>query len=561
MQINKKIMDNPVEVDRRGRRKSVARTVTYGLSTMVVVLILLSVLSFVGFLSLNESLHALSDKSIPRLIQGSQFTTLSQQLVYETERLAKVESGPERRIAYKDTKEKLEQFEKNLRLGGSSTVGKLQQDLIVLKSTLVELNQLVAERIKVSEQMERKVDALFQYEEKLMKFDREYREDLSGRVPGLHFFSWVAQALKIINHTSNLNAFNTLYKVKIAEKTIRKDYFQLEKISEDFPEELRAQAGLLEAKLGYILIGKRGLLPLMGEYIKVSRRSAGRGNFTRSLVLEFESANTTLFNNVIAKMSEKTVSLADAVKTMIWLFFFLILSASFAVIWVIIYFRRNLTIRLLALNDAINGKLSGKEIEIDVQGNDEISEMAQSFSFYAEEMVKRERELTTLATQDPLTGVDNRRNFLQKGEKELLRAERYGYPVAFLMIDIDHFKTINDTLGHYAGDVVLENVANICTNTLRDVDIFGRMGGEEFAVVLPETDLERGLITAERLRAAVENALWSIDGQMVSCTISLGIAQAGEAANLNLGDLMKKADIALYLAKEGGRNKCVCSPE
>lgn len=541
----------------RRPKRSVARTVTYGLAIMVVVLVSLSVLGIVSFIMFKGAMDNLSSKSLPRMIQGAQFTSLSQQLVYETERLARVESCSERRIAYKGILKKLEKFEENLHTNRSYDQGTLQQDLIVLKNTLVELNDLAVKKIQVSQKMERAVTALFSFEKELMVFDIKVRQHLHDELSVQQFFLWVSQAMKIINHTCNFSDFNTLYKVRVAEKKVRREYFKLEIISEQFSEELQGNTGLMEAKLGAILLSDRGLLPLMDDHIKIMRSSAGRGNFTRSLVLEFESANTALFNTVISQISRQTVSLSNGVDTMIWIFFILILSAALIVVWVIYYFRKNLTARLLALNDAINNKLSGKDSEIDIRGEDEISEMARSFSYYAAEVYKREEELIKLATNDSLTGVSNRRCFLEKGERERARAERYGDPIAFLMMDLDYFKSINDTLGHHTGDVVLEKVANICRQELRDVDLFGRMGGEEFAALLPETDLEKGLLIAERLRLAIKQAVWAIDGQMVSCTVSIGVSHSREGEPLSLHTLMKEADRALYQAKENGRDQTV----
>ncbi|MBF0302625.1 MAG: diguanylate cyclase [Desulfamplus sp.] len=158
-----------------------------------------------------------------------------------------------------------------------------------------------------------------------------------------------------------------------------------------------------------------------------------------------------------------------------------------------------------------------------------------------------------MATQDYLTGVSNRRYFMERAEEELSRANRYTHPLTFMMMDIDHFKRINDTYGHQAGDQILKNVANICVDTLRVHDLFGRIGGEEFSAMLPETTLNEALIVAERIRKAIEDAEWEIDGKKVCCTLSIGMSQLNDNSE-TLDNLMKKADEALYLAKSSGRN-------
>lgn len=158
-----------------------------------------------------------------------------------------------------------------------------------------------------------------------------------------------------------------------------------------------------------------------------------------------------------------------------------------------------------------------------------------------------------MATQDYLTGVSNRRFFMERAQEELSRANRYTHPLTFMMMDIDHFKNINDTYGHHAGDQVLKNVASICTDNLRVHDLFGRIGGEEFSAMLPETNLNDAIVVAERIRKSVEDAEWVIDGKKVSCTISIGMSQLNDDSE-TLDNLMKKADEALYLAKSSGRN-------
>ncbi|MBF0201592.1 MAG: diguanylate cyclase [Desulfamplus sp.] len=163
-----------------------------------------------------------------------------------------------------------------------------------------------------------------------------------------------------------------------------------------------------------------------------------------------------------------------------------------------------------------------------------------------------ENELKRLASVDALTGISNRRYFLERAEEEISRSIRYRHPLTFVMMDIDHFKNINDTHGHHVGDVVLKNVAAILQDTLRINDIFGRIGGEEFAAILPETSIENAGIVMERIRAGIEASVWEIDGTAVSCTMSMGMAMLINHHDLN--NLMKDADAALYVAKDSGRN-------
>ena len=164
--------------------------------------------------------------------------------------------------------------------------------------------------------------------------------------------------------------------------------------------------------------------------------------------------------------------------------------------------------------------------------------------------------LETQAHTDPLTGLANRRHFFESADAELARSRRYEAPLSLLMLDIDHFKEVNDAHGHRAGDRVLQKLAQTCLEVLRNVDVVGRVGGEEFAILLPETASEGAVEVAERLRAAVEAAeVVREEGVPIRVTVSIGAATL--AGNANLDTLMSQADDALYDAKHRGRNR-VC---
>lgn len=160
------------------------------------------------------------------------------------------------------------------------------------------------------------------------------------------------------------------------------------------------------------------------------------------------------------------------------------------------------------------------------------------------------------AHRDFLTGLANRRHFMALGEGELQRAQRYGQPLALLMLDIDHFKHINDAYGHRVGDIVLQAFSKTLLKTVRTIDIIGRMGGEEFAVLLPETSLHDAVDAAQRLKDAVAaNKIALESGVALGLTVSIGVAAKQEESSLDI--MLDLADSALYQAKQTGRNK-VC---
>lgn len=172
-----------------------------------------------------------------------------------------------------------------------------------------------------------------------------------------------------------------------------------------------------------------------------------------------------------------------------------------------------------------------------------------------------ERELRRLATVDELTELANRRQFFDRGRRMLERARRKGRPVALLLFDLDHFKRINDTYGHAAGDLVLRRVATVCRETLRSGDLVARLGGEEFAVLLAEADVIEAEAVAERLRAAIANLDIHYRGRRIPVSASIGIALP-EPGREDLEACLAAADRALYRAKHGGRDRvCIARPE
>jgi len=165
-------------------------------------------------------------------------------------------------------------------------------------------------------------------------------------------------------------------------------------------------------------------------------------------------------------------------------------------------------------------------------------------------------EVYQLATHDALTELYNRRHFVELVDKEIARAQRHGRPLVMCIIDVDLFKPVNDQYGHIAGDGVLRQLAALVRGFVRGEDIAARIGGEEFAVLLPESNLDAAHAFAERLREEVANEVFVLGDEPRRITISIGIAALGEGRD-DRGSLMKAADEALYRAKDEGRNR-VC---
>lgn len=185
--------------------------------------------------------------------------------------------------------------------------------------------------------------------------------------------------------------------------------------------------------------------------------------------------------------------------------------------------------------------------------------MSRSTLFDLTERKRLELALARQARTDVLTGLNNRRYFFELAERELARSKRHVQDFALLMLDVDHFKFINDNYGHDAGDEVLRKLSKVCDETLREVDIVGRIGGEEFAALLSGATCVQALAAAERLRLAIESTVVSLQERAVCFTVSIGVTSL-MPNDEGVDELLKRADQALYRAKRGGRNR-VCSDE
>lgn len=168
-----------------------------------------------------------------------------------------------------------------------------------------------------------------------------------------------------------------------------------------------------------------------------------------------------------------------------------------------------------------------------------------------EDSVKKLYELSII---DNLTNAYNRRYFFEASENLIAIATREQSKASLIMLDIDHFKRINDTHGHQAGDLVLVNIAKLIKGTLRDSDIFARIGGEEFSIFLNNTSLEGARVVAEKIRSVVENEVFDYDSTPLQVTVSIGISEL-DKHNTTADELYKESDKKLYIAKEGGRNR------
>lgn len=201
-------------------------------------------------------------------------------------------------------------------------------------------------------------------------------------------------------------------------------------------------------------------------------------------------------------------------------------------------------------NADLYNKLSELNLSLESKVNERTSELVRA----NERLSTLNKELEELSITDSLTQAFNRLYFMDRIKQEVKRASRYGTHVSLLMLDIDHFKKVNDTWGHQAGDAVLAGIAELIKSGLRDTDLFARYGGEEFCLLAMAMDLAEAVKLAERLRQKIERAVFSYGAHHLKVTVSIGVCTWLPEIKENFEELVRRSDAALYRAKEQGRN-------
>jgi diguanylate cyclase (GGDEF)-like protein len=231
-----------------------------------------------------------------------------------------------------------------------------------------------------------------------------------------------------------------------------------------------------------------------------------------------------------------------------------VLVATFAVGSAAFYFRG---IGVVLASDALQAFIFPTAFQSAMFVAAAASAITGTFGFMLLQKERADREAVRLATIDPLTGAYNRSTFHEIAEREISRARRAGQPLSMIMVDIDHFRPVNESFGNHAGDELLQKIAGLIRSALRKEDMLVRYGGEEFLVMLPEVPGPGAVVVAGRIRKAVEAEPLIVEGKSVSLTVSVGVSARLDEGPESIESLLARAEQALALAKQRGRNRVV----
>lgn len=232
-------------------------------------------------------------------------------------------------------------------------------------------------------------------------------------------------------------------------------------------------------------------------------------------------------------------------------------TALIPVVYFVSFFRLDWTRMVTESTYAgVSVNLVGATIFLSILLGQMIYNLNREYYFGSRERKTQRRKIQKLANHDQLTGLYNRRKFEDRLQEEFNRAQRYDLDLTVMIIDLDHFKHINDTFGHQAGDRVLEEIGDVIRSTTRRSDLTARYGGEEFCVALPETELDKALEIAERLRETLKKRTFQSNGEEFNVTCSIGVAELENEEEYS--SLLERADDLLYDAKHEGRDCVIC---
>jgi diguanylate cyclase (GGDEF)-like protein len=331
---------------------------------------------------------------------------------------------------------------------------------------------------------------------------------------------------------------------------------RLQRGTGQLPIEVSARLGPLVEELDSVATGGHGLVPAARSRLNTAARLAGVLAESRYFADRMAARVKSLVDSIGQGVAQRSQGFERQVERGIAAALVMALAFTIAALGVAFYVNGNVLRRLRRLRESMDDYLESGRPRIPAEGDDEIGDIARAFRYFVGEIGSREERLRRLAATDVLTGASNRRHFLEQSLRELQRAKRYGLDLCLVMLDLDRFKEINDRYGHANGDEALKAFVHACRGVLREVDLLGRLGGEEFAVLLPETGAAGAREVAERLRERVMRLGVPSGSRILRFTVSAGITML-RAEDESVDALLHRADAALYEAKRSGRNRVV----
>ncbi|WP_051302954.1 diguanylate cyclase domain-containing protein [Psychromonas aquimarina] len=542
----------PLSRSSRGRRCSLAAVISSAFICIVFLFISAMTLSHYRLLGFQSILTGITEDSFPEITYSRNLHNQINELLHLSSRLAYAANDVTLRMAKQSIDNKVQSIQKQINEQDGNVY--LGTQLNVISNEFSSLQLLVKQKLAVQEQIIEAQNTMYVLHEKMFRLSPQVNKNSAGT-------TWTSAYSEMITLASKTLIKLRLQEVRQIYRQIENKIFLLEKDIISLPQSSRTSAESLTAQLRLLLFAENGLLQLKIEQLRINGRVIGREHFVKNLLDDFSRVaefKSYQINEAVIADTNSITEKASAETKLMNAASLLVLFVLFAVIY---FIKRRFVERVVLLNNHVIARLKGDKVEFDVSGNDEISDMAEAFNFFAAKVEEQKKILRDLSLTDGLTGLFNRRALDQRLDQELQSAVRNQLPVAVLIMDIDYFKRYNDIYGHLAGDDCLKQVsAALLRCKRRSTDFIARYGGEEFLFILPNTTPDGAQKMAAEVLAEVNALNIPHEGNRAAphITMSIGIAGSCYQENLNSAELLKKADEALYKAKKSGKN-CIYS--
>lgn len=540
---------------RAPRSHSLATFVNVNMVGVFVIFIMLAAIAYNKLASFRDVMFTLSNDAMPKIVSVTTINNEVHNLALGAVSLANANSNASRRIALQHVEgsvAKLKQLS-----AGSVSQDSLFQKLDIFEYELSELEKLVQLKLDSIELVDARHQQVIDFVE-----DIEASSAQTIQTTQLNFGSlqWIWVFNRITSLTGKLVNSDKLQQIRALNEAIDSSIEELSEASAQLDVRLKSIGTQYHQSLAKMLTGEDGLIALKTNQLKIASRARGRGQFASNLIIDFaklsEFKSYQLSDSTLEQARASSAQLDFQFKLFIGLFF---LGVAL-VISLVLFIQFRVVSRLSKLNKYINQRQSGQKQHIALPGKDEISLLANTFDGFASTIEEQKQELTHLSLSDQLTDVPNRRALDARLLSDMHTAARQKWLLSLLMVDVDFFKRYNDNYGHTAGDECLKHIASILAKSLpRASDFIARFGGEEFACILPDTDEEGAKQVAEKLihdisEANIPHAHSKIASHI---TVSIGLITYSASEPVAPSELIGLADVALYKAKQKGRNQWV----
>jgi diguanylate cyclase (GGDEF)-like protein len=522
-------------------RVSLVKVFSAGLVGILFVFILLSYFTFTRLLSFESTLTDISNKSLPNLIRISQLYSQASKLLESTELLSKSSSDASKRLAEKQLQSNLMNIRKSAKKIFANEF--LDTQINTISIELNEFSDLIEERLQTKNIIE--LLRTQAYELNLKAIDTER----------LNSSSWVLTFSQVSVNVSRVLNEKRLQKVRFSFKQLKEQLNELSAISAE--EQNNVVKRQLTEQFKTLLFSENGMESLKIKSLRLEGRVLGRERFVHNLIVDYVTQLGFFTHQTEQSITSQVASSVSKMKEQTQLIRLILIGGVVFLIAIVILFQQRILKRIGVFNQMLLSRSQGFDYQIELDGNDEITDLVETFNEFTHTIEIQKQKLKKLSMSDGLTGIANRRALDIRLKHDIELSVRQKSTVTILLMDIDCFKLYNDNYGHLAGDQCLKDVTKlVCDLLQRNTDFVGRYGGEEFVCILPGTDTQGAAEVAVNIIKKMRNEalphLYSDVADYV--TMSIGIATSKPTEVLTPEAIIKRADTALYVAKDSGKN-------